>query len=227
MNDHKNLQNMRTMRYFIESTHKIIDTEGIENVTVRKVADLAGYNVATLYNYFNNLNHLIFFASLRCLKKYAITLPEYTKGISEPLALYLKIWECFNKFAFLDPHAYQLIFCGDHGADYNQSIKLYYDIFPEELPSDGLRFFPMLLENDLHKRDYANLKNAAVEGLLSDDQLLDISSINSMIFSGMLSRFLSSNNTLTAEEAAKITTNYQAHTLIGYGAPENLVKDFI
>lgn len=48
------------MGYFIDAANQIIENEGIESVTIRKVADIAGYNSATLYNYFNDLNHLLF-----------------------------------------------------------------------------------------------------------------------------------------------------------------------
>ncbi len=48
------------MTYFIDATNEIIENEGIESVTIRKVANLAGYNSATIYNYFENLDHLIF-----------------------------------------------------------------------------------------------------------------------------------------------------------------------
>ena len=57
--DNKELQRKRMITYFVEATCKIIDTDGVEAVTVRKVANLAGYNSATLYNYFDNLNHSI------------------------------------------------------------------------------------------------------------------------------------------------------------------------
>lgn len=39
-------------KYFVDATAEIIEEEGVENVTIRKVADRAGYNSATIYNYF-------------------------------------------------------------------------------------------------------------------------------------------------------------------------------
>ena len=64
----KEIQNERKIRYFVEAAWNIEDTEGKEAITARQVADLAGYNVATLYNYFENLDHLLAFASLRHLR---------------------------------------------------------------------------------------------------------------------------------------------------------------
>ena len=55
----KQIQKARIIHYFIEAAVKIIDEEGIEGVSIRKVADIAGYNSATLYNYFDDLPHLL------------------------------------------------------------------------------------------------------------------------------------------------------------------------
>ncbi len=45
--------------YFLEAAKDMIQREGVESVSVRKVADVAGYSYATLYNYFEDLNHLL------------------------------------------------------------------------------------------------------------------------------------------------------------------------
>lgn len=42
----KAIQRKRMIRYFVEATQSIIDQEGIEGITIRKVAKLAGYNSA-------------------------------------------------------------------------------------------------------------------------------------------------------------------------------------
>ena len=47
-------------KYFVDATAEIIEEEGLENVTIRKVADKAGYNSATIYNYFSEISHLLF-----------------------------------------------------------------------------------------------------------------------------------------------------------------------
>lgn len=50
--DKKFKQRVRMIKYFIDATIEIIEKEGYEGVTIRKVADIAGYNSATIYNYF-------------------------------------------------------------------------------------------------------------------------------------------------------------------------------
>lgn len=56
----KELQEERMRGYFVEAAKNLIKGEGIKSVSVRAVADHAGYSFATMYNYFRDLNELIF-----------------------------------------------------------------------------------------------------------------------------------------------------------------------
>lgn len=56
----KEIYKNKVMNQFINAAVELIDENGIENVTIRGVAAKAGYNSATIYNYFENLDHLIF-----------------------------------------------------------------------------------------------------------------------------------------------------------------------
>lgn len=223
----KEIQSERKIRYFVEAAWAIEDKEGLDAITARKVADWAGYNVSTLYNYFENLNHLLAFASLRHLRDYASSLPKYTEGIDDPLILYMKTWQCFNYHAFQKPAIYKNLFFGEFPTYYNTSLKLYYDIFPEQLPKDGLRFYPMLHEKDLHKRDYTLLLQVAECGLLPKDKIKDISYMNVLIWRGMLDRLSEPDFEYSVDEMTKLITNYHAHTMLSYGIPRELLEEFL
>lgn len=58
-NDKQNLKAQRVKSYFIQAAKDIILSEGVENVSIRKVADRAGYTFTTIYNYFKDLNELL------------------------------------------------------------------------------------------------------------------------------------------------------------------------
>ena len=49
--DKLDIKKRRVMMYFIEATQDLILNEGIENLSIKKIADKAGYNTATIYNY--------------------------------------------------------------------------------------------------------------------------------------------------------------------------------
>ena len=76
--DYKNLtlKQKRVMTYFIDATKELISSEGFANLTIRKIAASAGYNSATLYNYFEDLDDLLLFSSVSFLKNYVNVLNE-------------------------------------------------------------------------------------------------------------------------------------------------------
>lgn len=60
MKDKKEIQEERMKNYFVQATKEILKAEGIHAVSVRNVADRAGYSFATMYNYFKDIKELIF-----------------------------------------------------------------------------------------------------------------------------------------------------------------------
>jgi len=62
--DRKNIQEQRMKAYFIEAAKKILRGEGFRNISVRNIANEAGYSYATLYNYFKDLREVLYFALL-------------------------------------------------------------------------------------------------------------------------------------------------------------------
>lgn len=59
MNDKIDLKAQRVKGYFLEAAKRIILSEGVENISARKVADIAGYSYATIYNYFKDIDELL------------------------------------------------------------------------------------------------------------------------------------------------------------------------
>lgn len=47
-------------KYFIDAAKEILAAEGVENVSVRKIGEVTGYSYATIYNYFYNIEHLLY-----------------------------------------------------------------------------------------------------------------------------------------------------------------------
>ena len=227
ISENKKKQTQRKIRYFVEAVWEIEDKEGFENITIKKIADIAGYNVSTIYTYFENLNHLLAFASLRHLREYAIALSEYIKGINDPLTLYLKTWECFNYYSFSKPHIYKNLFFGDYAPYYKKSLDLYYEIFPEHLPPKELILGSLHQEKDLFKRDLSLLLPSAKAGIIPKENMNTISTINIMISRGMLDYLSTPGIEYSAEQLCKTITNHQAHALLGFGVPREAINDFL
>jgi len=56
----KEIQEQRMRGYFIQATKEMLKGEGLKSVSVRSIADRAGYSFATMYHYFKDINELVF-----------------------------------------------------------------------------------------------------------------------------------------------------------------------
>lgn len=71
--NNKELQEQRMKYYFVQATKEIITAEGIKALSVRSIAEKAGYSFATLYNYFKDVKELIFY----CVEEFAKECHDY------------------------------------------------------------------------------------------------------------------------------------------------------
>ena len=90
----------RIMISFIQATRKIIDTEGIDQVSIRKIANQTGMNSATMYLYFSNADVLITMASMGYLEKYCRTLAADMTKMTTPEEVLRHTWDVFCRYAF-------------------------------------------------------------------------------------------------------------------------------
>lgn len=201
----KLLHKQRVMKYFIDAAHEIIEKEGIENVTIRKAADLAGYNSATLYNYFDNLDHLILFASMKYLKEYSSLISYYIKNEDDKLKQYFSIWECFCTCAFKYPKIYNLIFFSDIDKKINNFLEEYYTIFPDELVnSTSTDIGKMLLEKSIDKRNLFLLEDCVASGVLAESNIAMLNSVTILTFQSMLTNLIN-NSTPSLDTSALVS----------------------
>ncbi len=108
--DKKMIQEQRKRSYFIESAKQIIKGEGVENLTVKKVADLAGFAPGTLYNYFADLNTLLAYCAvdfwLEC-KEHVLLGVENTE---ENKGRIINACRAYMNYFFQNPNVFKLMF---------------------------------------------------------------------------------------------------------------------
>ncbi|WP_191567315.1 TetR/AcrR family transcriptional regulator [Metabacillus idriensis] len=209
----KETQTVRMMSYFINATAEIIKKEGIDKVTIRKIADLAGYNSATIYNYFEDLSHLIFFASMRFVKKYTDALPAYLEKARTPLERYILIWECFCKYSFESPQIYYAVFSANLGT-HPINLTKYYEYFPTDLVAFPDDIKPMLLESNLSKRTLIAYNQCISEGYIQEMNAERIAESHYLIWQGMLTLFINKRSTYTVDEATEVTVNHIRNSIL-------------
>lgn len=66
----------RTRNHFIKVTKQMILESGIDNTSVRKVAETAGYAYATIYNHFGEMEELLFQTKIAMMKDFWISVEQ-------------------------------------------------------------------------------------------------------------------------------------------------------
>ncbi|MBM7624460.1 TetR/AcrR family transcriptional regulator [Sporohalobacter salinus] len=203
-----NIKTKYILKIFIESTTKIIKKEGIKGVTIRKVADIAGYNSATIYNYFENCNQLISFAAMKFISNYIQALPNYFKQENSALENFLAVWECFCEYCFKDPQIYYAVFTEDIGDQSENLIKNYYSLFPEDLGDPPEEVMPMLMESNFVERCRISIDPCIKKGYFSEEEAEEINEMIRLTYQGMLSLLVNNRVDYSSQEAAERTMKY-------------------
>lgn len=182
----KELKKQRMYTYFIDAALSIIEESNINNVTIRAVADKAGYNSATLYNYFDNLDHLKYFAVLSYLNNYTERLDYQIEKTDNYLERYKKIWLTFSRYAFQYPVYFQLLFFSELSHNSNEYIKQYYMYFPDFIEEKEPSLVAMLLEEKLVNRSRVLVEEAIRHNEVSQEKGYKIDGIVLLIFQSLL-----------------------------------------
>lgn len=104
--------------YFLDSAKNLLKAEGLKSISVRNVAYHAGYSYATLYNYFKDMNELLF----RCVNDFcsevASFAAERTGDVSDAKARLKAAARAYVEYFVEYPGVFELFFLekmGDFG----------------------------------------------------------------------------------------------------------------
>lgn len=172
----------RVISGYIDAAREIIDEEGIENVSIRKVARKTRCNSATMYLYFKDLDELVTLSAISCLEDYCralcASLPEHISSYD----LYMRTWDFFCDYAFRNPRVYYQLFFSRHTRPLGELIEKYYAMFPEQIENADGSVRDMLLSGDLGDRNLKVLRLLADDGLLSEKDVNIVNDITVCYF---------------------------------------------
>lgn len=117
---------------FINAATELINELGLENISIRKIAQRAGFHNSTIYLYFKDLDELAMLASMKSFQEYSYALSLLNKTPCTPTDRYMKIWELFMNSALKLPNLYYNFFYGKRSDDLTATMNHYYELFPEE-----------------------------------------------------------------------------------------------
>lgn len=111
----KSKRKERNRQYFIDAAKTIIEQEGVDAISVRKVADLAGFSYATLYNYFSDVNALLTYTAVDYLQTcHDKIIDKVDMSQRNPIVLIHYAKEYFT-YMVEHPNIFKLIFINKFG----------------------------------------------------------------------------------------------------------------
>jgi AcrR family transcriptional regulator len=216
----KQIQTERIMRYFIDAAAEMIETEGLDQVTIRKVAERAGYTSSTAYNYFKEFSHLLFFACMKYTKDYIKELPEYLSKGDNTIEKWLQSWVCFCNHSFKNPEIYAMIFLSNLGEDSEKLLIQYFSLYKKEWDFLSEELKPFVMEQSFQKRSAHYLKNAVEEGYMLNEDVYSLADMTFLIWKGMLSSIINNRIGDTKKEAIEKTLHYVKKITLATVLPE-------
>lgn len=179
--DKKSLQRERTKRYFIDAAKQIIKTKGLAQISARNVAELAGYSYATIYNYFSDLNDLLWYVTVDLIEEMAEMLrPIYQAG-ADP--------------AWLLKQGYR-----DYASYYLAHPEVYHFLFHAQIGQPSAEVEPMLKMNQIGEQQERVLRDCVAQGLISPEDAPILAQLLVTIVHGLLSMHFSSYQQLSQTE---------------------------
>lgn len=151
-------------RRFINAAKELMEHENLQDISVRKIAQKAGFHNSTTYLYFKNLDQLIMLASMKYFCDYSHALNIISQRSLPPIDNFMLIWACFLDTALKEPFIFYNFFFGKNSDNLYDIIKMYYDLFPEEREQFSKDIEAMYFGKDFTERCLFILRPLISEG---------------------------------------------------------------
>ncbi len=164
----KEIQQQRMYRYFIDACQDLISEIGIENLTIRNISDKAGYNSATLYNYFTNLEELVALALLDNVKPYFYSLEALQDKNLDPTHFFLITWREYARYSFEKPQTFKRVFESRESDAILKYIPIYFNYFPSD---NYAEFDQFTFRQSMNSRDEEMLSHLVIHDIIDQDHV--------------------------------------------------------
>lgn len=179
--DKKALQRERTRRYFIDAAKEIVKTQGLDQVSARNVADLAGYSYATIYNYFADLNALLWYVTVDLIEEMAARLGAIPLEGDDPIQWLKQGYRDYVRYYLESPAVFRFLFHSQIGAP------------PPEVA-------PLLELNQIGSQQVRVLQEFVARDMLAADDLPMLAQTLVAVVHGLLLMHFASSPRITEQE---------------------------
>ena len=199
-----NIKQKRVMIYFITAAKELIESEGVEKLTVRKAAAAAGYNSATLYNYFEDMEELVIFASMGYLKQYIVDLENTLEDSMNALERYRTIYKVFGKTCLKRPEIFYYLFYGKYKKKLKMSFQYTMNFFRMNWDITMMILLKMLTQGEIMERDRAIMPSLVEQGFVAEENVNQTVVLMTRMFQSYLYDAWQGHDTRQIEEQMKL-----------------------
>lgn len=123
----QSMKGERVRAYFIDAAKQIILQEGVEGVSVRKVADIAGYSYATIYNYFSDLSALLLEAKQSMIRDMVAYMGSNQGGAVNGIDDIKRLNRQYAGYYLAHPHVFRFFYSYRLAGGEPQAAAQYFD----------------------------------------------------------------------------------------------------
>lgn len=139
----------RIILHFLTCARTLLEEDGIEQVTIRRIAQCAGCTSTTLYQYFEDVDEILCLASMSYLESCYRELLGELPGLHSPYEIYLRSCRIYSLHAFSHPQIFRHLLFRTHSRSLHDTIARYYeDIYPGLPAAKGEAVLKMLSDGD-------------------------------------------------------------------------------
>ncbi len=182
--DKKDYKRKRIKGYFLEAAKGLIINQGVEAVSVRKVADMAGYSYGTIYNYFADINELLWEVKIDMTNDLVEEISEKTQNTTYDIQGIKGLFRIYTAYYFKNPNVFKFF--------YLHSLSR-----PEVTTEESI------IEPDFNTMWKDTFKGFVDTGKLQEKDIEVVAKLIIYAVHGMLTLCFSNNGDLTEENVYK------------------------
>ena len=152
---------LKNKKLFVEAAICLLSEEDPSNISIRKIADKAGFHNSTIYLHFRDADWLLALASVHYFRDYIKDLAELSRRNSSPYDNFFDIWNVYCRNAFEKPVLYYNFFFGKHKNDLRELFEEYFELMPEEKKDYSSDINKMFFSSNLSDRSLSILSPLA------------------------------------------------------------------
>lgn len=139
----------RIILHLLTCARTLLEEDGIEQVSIRRIAQAAGCTSTTLYQYFEDVDEILSLASMGYLESCYRELLSELPGLQSPYEIYLRSCRIYSQHAFSHPWIFRHLLFHPHTRPLRDTIARYYEeIYPGLPAGKDETVFKMIADGD-------------------------------------------------------------------------------